>query len=158
MQLVERTRSKQITLWIEFISSFLKFHRKTIIDIATDATSELFYNRKIDRKLKIESIQFVLSEMMAQGYGSWMVPQKQCCVTWRKTEEWAGMVLQYIQEQNITSICTVYELRKGFSSSNNEFDVVETSLFLQILNVLEKNGKVITIKSDIPDEIGVKFV
>ena len=61
------TRKKQLEGWSALILDYHKVNKKYTLDVVEAQTSELFYNKKIDRKLSPETIEAVLEELRKKG-------------------------------------------------------------------------------------------
>ncbi|XP_022798376.1 vacuolar protein-sorting-associated protein 25-like [Stylophora pistillata] len=65
------TRRKQIAGWCDLVLAFYKHHKSYILDVTEAQTSELFFNKKIDRKLSLETINLILEELQSKGNIEW---------------------------------------------------------------------------------------
>ncbi|KAK4241739.1 ESCRT-II complex subunit [Achaetomium macrosporum] len=127
-------------------------------------TTELFYNRRINRRLSLADIREVIdflrrdgrAEYVAGGDGSsgssaggggaeggvggaggdvvW--------IYWRTPEEWASLVGGWVDSTGQKgSVLTLYELVEGDGTRGTEFHGLDQQLLLKALNVLVKRGK-----------------
>ena len=82
----------------------------------TAATAEeLFYNKKIDRRLHVEDAREVVDFMGKNGQAEWVGAGKDVAwVFWRTPEEWAAMVEAWVDETaQKGTVLTLYELTEG---------------------------------------------
>jgi len=148
-------------MWGELVLSYLAAHRtvNTLV-VAEEHKKPLFYNPKIERKLSIETIQLVLHDLVAGGYGEWSDEKRSACVlSYRKLDEWAAILWKWGKDNNLTStVTTIYDLTTADESRDAEFFGLDKTLVLRALTILEKQRRSTVIKGGANiGEIGVKF-
>lgn len=111
-QPVPVTLAKQTSLWCDLIRDYCRFHRIFWIDVTEAASSPLFHNSAIQRKLSFENIEYFLGELVNRGEAEWDEGKNRCLVFWRKPDEWGDMIYQWIDETGRNgTILTLYEIR-----------------------------------------------
>ncbi|KAE8575750.1 hypothetical protein XENTR_v10003930 [Xenopus tropicalis] len=77
--------------------------------------SPLFNNKKIQRKLSLESVQVVLEELKKKGNLEWIDKNKsRFLIMWRRPDEWGKVIYQWVSKNGMTnSVFTLYELISG---------------------------------------------
>ncbi|CAD5122704.1 DgyrCDS11112 [Dimorphilus gyrociliatus] len=147
---------KQLDTWCSLILSYYKHKKWYSLDVAESETSELFYNRSIDRKLNLDEIYVILEELRRRGNVEWEDKRRnRCLVMWRSPDEWAKLIYKWITERGmLNSVCTYYEITDGDNSKNQEFYGLDVWLLKRALQCLEKEGKAEIFESD---DGGVKF-
>ncbi|XP_074628675.1 vacuolar protein-sorting-associated protein 25-like [Acropora palmata] len=156
------TRSKQIEGWCDLVLSYYKHHKSYILDINEAQSGEIFFNKKIDRKLPLNAINLVLEELRLKGNIEWEDKRKQrCYVMWRTPDEWASLIFKWVQENGMTdTVCTLFELRAGDDTVNEEFYGIDVWMLKKSLSQLEAKGKAQMFEApNATDEsgLGVKF-
>ncbi|XP_031558180.1 vacuolar protein-sorting-associated protein 25-like [Actinia tenebrosa] len=156
------TRNKQLDAWCDLILSYYKNKKAYMLDVTEAMSSELFYNKKINRKLSKEALDTILEELNKKGNLEWEDKTKQRChVMWRKPEEWAALIFKWIEDNSMTdTVCTLYELMSGDDTVNQEFHGIDMWMMKKALSVLESKGKAQMFEApDATDEsgLGVKF-
>ena len=102
---------------------------------ATAATAEeLFYNKKIDRRLHVEDAREVVDFMGKNGQAEWVGAGKDVAwVFWRTPEEWAAMVEAWVDgTAQKGTVLTLYELTEG-DATRGTGEFVPFFFFLPLL-------------------------
>ncbi|GAB1315760.1 hypothetical protein MFIFM68171_05970 [Madurella fahalii] len=137
-------------------------------------TTELFHNRRINRRLSLadikEVIEFLRKDGRAEYYaggGGGISSSGEggggaggggdvVWVYWRTPEEWASLVEGWVEATGQRgSVLTVYELVEGDGTLGEEFHGLDQELLLKALNVLVKRGKAQVFGQE--ESRGVKF-
>jgi len=144
------------------VLSYYKHHKSYILDINEAQSGEIFFNKKIDRKLPLNAINLVLEELRLKGNIEWEDKRKQrCYVMWRTPDEWASLIFKWVQENGMTdTVCTLFELRAGDDTVNEEFYGIDVWMLKKSLSQLEAKGKAQMFEApNATDEsgLGVKF-
>lgn len=104
LQPVDSTREKQAQLWRELVLRYCAHHKKYVVSVDADADLPLFHNRNINRKLDKESRTYFLNEMVKHGEAESIDKSgTKYLVYWKKPEEWADLVLDWVRETPTTA-------------------------------------------------------
>uniref|UniRef100_H2ZVP6 Vacuolar protein-sorting-associated protein 25 n=1 Tax=Latimeria chalumnae TaxID=7897 RepID=H2ZVP6_LATCH len=121
------TWQKQLTAWCSLILSYCRHHKLYALTVMEAQESPLFNNKKMQRKLSMETILVVLEELRKKGYlisGNleWLDKNKtSCLIMWRRPEEWGKVIYQWVSKNGMTnSVFTLYELTNGDDTENEE--------------------------------------
>lgn len=152
------THHAQLTRWSSLVLSYARHHRLFKLSLSTAPDSELFYNRKLDRRLQAKDIKELMEFMAkdgrveyASGSGGDVV-----FVYWRKVESWARQIESYVEDSGQKGgVLTIYELSQGEGTRGTELHGIDTDVLLKALNLLVKKGKAQIFGED--DSQGVKF-
>ena len=92
------TRSSQLSKWSAWILSYCRHHRLYRLSLADAIDSDLFWNRKLGKRLGMEDAREVLEWMRGrQGRVEWITAGRDVCwVWWRTPEEWAGLIAEWV--------------------------------------------------------------
>lgn len=152
------TRQKQLDAWCELVLAFHRHHNVHLLDLTEAASTPLFHNKTLNRKLSLEFIQTVMEELKKKGSLEWMDKEKkQCLVLWRSLPEWANLIYSWACESGqVNSVCTLYEIIQGDYTANQEFHGLEKEVLLRALRHLEEQGKAQLMLFDASE--GVKFL
>ncbi|CAG8580645.1 5245_t:CDS:2 [Paraglomus brasilianum] len=156
----EATWQTQAQLWISIILSYCRFYKIHRLDLSDALTTELFYNKSINRRLKLETLQSIIKMMIKQGLAEWDPPNKKTSafIYWKKPEEWATSISNWVSENGLNnSIVTLYEIAHGEASEGTEFHEIDQAVLLKALDVLVKKGEAQTLQATNAEEMGVKF-
>ncbi|KAK7421295.1 hypothetical protein QQZ08_010011 [Neonectria magnoliae] len=153
------TLHAQRTKWSALILAYARHHRIFRLALSSAADSDLFFNRRIDRRLQLDDIRDVVDFMRKDGRAEYVGGGSSGDVVflfWRKPGEWAGLVESYVEETGQKgSVLTVYELVEGDGTKGTDIHGMDNEILLKALNVLVKRGKAQIFGQD--DSLGVKF-
>ncbi|EFY90500.1 hypothetical protein J3458_000629 [Metarhizium acridum] len=155
------THHAQLTKWSSLILSYAKHHRLFKLSLSSASDSDLFSNRRIDRRLAPADIRQVVDFMRKDGRAEYAGGDKSrdgdvVYVYWKKPEEWAALVEAYVEDTaQKGSVLTLYELTDGEGTRGTELHGMDSEVLLKALNVLVKRGKAQIFGSE--DSLGVKF-
>ncbi|KAH7175624.1 ESCRT-II complex subunit-domain-containing protein [Dactylonectria macrodidyma] len=153
------TLHAQRTKWSALILAYARHHRVFRLALSSAADSDLFCNRRLDRRLGPDDIRDVVEFMRKDGRAEYVGGGSSGDVVylfWRKPEEWAGLIETYVEESGQKgSVLTVYELVEGDGTKGTDIHGMDTEILLKALNVLVKRGKAQIFGED--DSLGVKF-
>jgi hypothetical protein len=123
------------------------------------ATSPLFNNKQINRRLNSEALRFFFKELVLQGNAKWLSKdEKRARIIWRTNEQWGTMIYNYITEKSMfNTVCSIYELREQDIIENQEFYMLDYNIFLAALATLEKQGLCKVFEGSSEDSTSVKF-
>ncbi|XP_054080543.1 vacuolar protein-sorting-associated protein 25 isoform X2 [Rissa tridactyla] len=151
------TRQKQLSAWCALALAYSQRHRLPAMTVREAQDSPLFTNRRLQRKLPLESIQVVLEELRKNGNLEWLDKNKTSfLIMWRRPEEWGKLIYQWVSKNGLTnSVFTLYELTSGDDTENEEFHGLDETMLLRALQALQQEHKAEIITLD--DGRGVKF-
>ncbi|KAL1861572.1 hypothetical protein VTK73DRAFT_6880 [Phialemonium thermophilum] len=132
-------------------------------DTGADSTprpgaGELFFNRKINRRLSLADIRELIEFMRKDGRAEYVggVPGDLVWIYWRTPEEWAALLEAWVDETaQKGTVLTLYELVEGEGTRGTEFHGLDPELLQKALAVLVKRGKAQVFGQE--DSQGVKF-
>ncbi|KAH8394666.1 hypothetical protein KR222_001346 [Zaprionus bogoriensis] len=152
----EETRQQQLKVWSDLFLKYLKHTNKFTIGI-NDQNLPLFSNESIKRRLPPELILQVLEKLQQSGHAAPLDKRRQEWHVYSCTlEEYGNMIYDWIQETGQTNtICTLYEIASGESTSSLGFHGVDEAVLLNALRILEEKGQCELIEMD--GSHGVKF-
>ncbi|KAL7737879.1 hypothetical protein ACLKA6_006254 [Drosophila palustris] len=152
----EETRQQQLKVWSDLFLKYLKHTNQFTLGV-NDQNLPLFCNESIKRRLSPELILLILEQLQGSGHAAPLDKRRQeWQVYWYTLEEYGNMVYDWIQETGQTnSVCTLYEIASGESTTQLDFHGVDESVLLKALRVLEEKGKCELIEMD--GSHGVKF-
>ncbi|RMJ08455.1 hypothetical protein BHE90_012248 [Fusarium euwallaceae] len=153
------TLHAQRTKWSDLILSYARYHRIFRLSLSEAADSDLFVNRKLDRRLQFDDIRDVVVFMHKDGrveYVGGGTTGDVVLVYWRKPDEWAELIENYVDETGQKgSVLTIYELVEGDGTKGTDIHGMDQHVLIKALNVLVKRGKAQIFGQD--DSLGVKF-
>lgn len=115
------THHAQLTKWSALILAYARHNRLFRLALSTAPESEIFCNRRIDRRLAAADIRDVVDFMRKEGRAEFVGGGNDVVfLYWRKPEEWAGVVESYVEGTGQKgSVLTVYELTSGEGTKGN---------------------------------------
>ncbi|KAL2170214.1 hypothetical protein VTG60DRAFT_5082 [Thermothelomyces hinnuleus] len=183
------THHAQLTKWASLVLAYCRHHRIFKLSLSGDTTTtssssettggdggeaagpdttELFYNRRINRRLSLADIREVIDFLRRDGRAEYVTAKGGSAesggsgggdvawIYWRTPEEWASLVEGWVDATGQRgSVLTVYELVEGEGTRGSEFHGLDQELLLKALNVLVKRGKAQIFGQE--DSLGVKF-
>ncbi|CAG8607674.1 16637_t:CDS:2, partial [Funneliformis caledonium] len=155
-QPTQTTWQNQVALWSEIILSYYRHHKLYRLELSEALNSELFYNKGINRRLKLDTLKMIIDEMVKQGMAEWDSPPKKttAIIYWRKPEEWATLINNWVFEAGMTnSILTVYEIAHGDTTEGLEFHKLDQIILMKSLDILVKKGVAQTFQGTSVDDI-----
>ncbi|KAJ8069823.1 hypothetical protein OCU04_000237 [Sclerotinia nivalis] len=163
LQPTSSTLHAQLRKWSDLILSYFAFYRLFRLTISTLLSSELFKNERINRRLDEEALREVLEFMRKEGRVEWIggsgngkVGGDVCWVWWRKVDEWARVIEEWVDETGHRgSVLTLYELVEGEGGRGAEFHGLDAEILQKALAILVKKGKAQVFGQE--DQQGVKF-
>ncbi|XP_069809444.1 vacuolar protein-sorting-associated protein 25 [Dendropsophus ebraccatus] len=151
------TRQKQLSAWSSLVLSYCRHNKLYTMNVMEIQESPLFNNKKIQRKLSLESVQVVLEELRKKGNLEWLDKNKtRFLIMWRRPDEWGKVIYQWVSKNGMTnSVFTLYELISGDDTEGEEFHGLDEAMLLRSLEALqiEHKAEIITLN----DSKGVKF-
>ncbi|XP_046960309.1 vacuolar protein-sorting-associated protein 25 [Vanessa cardui] len=151
------TRSKQLEAWQQLIAEYLKVTKQSTVDIRETQNSPLFNNASINRKLSSESLLTILEDMAKSGKAAPVDKSKNVWeVYWHSLDEWGNMIYNWASSNGLNnSVCTLFELREGDNTVDEEFHGLDMNILVKALKTLEVKGKCELMEFD--ESQGVKF-
>ncbi|KAI8061061.1 ESCRT-II complex subunit-domain-containing protein [Gongronella butleri] len=160
-QPTETTWQSQVQQWSDLILQYarhqhiftLNLHQATV-----PGASPLFENKKLKRRLSFETLQEIIENMVQQGTAKWDNDKTQVLLFWRKPEDWADQILQWVHDCGLgNTIVTFYEITQGELAEGQEFYDMDSRLLHICLQVLVKRGVAQIFKGNDHDDMGIKF-
>jgi len=163
------TLSRQLSLWSSLIQSYCAHNRIFRISLTQVASTPLFQNATLNRRLDILSVRRVIDYMVtAEGdrRAEWVLAGRKsrdanenkssAWVYWRRPEEWADAIHAWVEETGQKgSVLTVYELRESDAVQGQAWIGMDEELFRRCLDLLVKRGKAQIFGAD--ESAGIKF-
>lgn len=151
------TRLKQLETWRQIVLDYCRRKGQTSIDVVEIATSDLFNNQAINRRVDGDFLNVILSHLQSKGNLEWSDKTKRRAhIYWRSPEEWARLIYAFVSKSGMNSgsaVCTFFELTEGADTVDEPFHGLETDLLIKSLKILEGQGKAELFQGD----EGVKF-
>ncbi|KAI5841866.1 ESCRT-II complex subunit-domain-containing protein [Morchella snyderi] len=150
----ETTWTAQRTIWASFILDYCRHHRLWRLNVSDALETDLFWNKKLSRRLPPKDATAILEWMAGEGMIGW--DGAAAVVYWRSAEEWAEIIYQWIDATGQKgSVLTLYEISEGDLTVSQEFRGIDPLILRKALDVLVKKGTAQVFGSE--DERGVKF-
>lgn len=162
----EDTKRKQLDAWCDLVLEYCKFKRIFQFDANEMQNSELFSNKKIDRKCSLDLINVIIDELIRKNRAEWQMSgvgknakqTSKCFIYWYGLDEWARFIYDYVVKNGLqNSVCTIYELIDSDEVKKEIFYRIDHQLFLKSIKILENSKKAELIHLNDNDEPGVKF-
>lgn len=157
---------KQYEVWSQLVRDYCRHHKIFSLNLDEASRSKLFSNESIGRSLNTQSIERLISQLVAEGYAEWDTPEggskEKCFVYWRKPTEWADMIQKHVADNGFSdTVFTLYEIMKGDFGSGSPIADIDEAVLKRALTVLQKRGMATIIEPDEDDDeddmTGVKF-
>ena len=148
------TKAKQMETWCTLVLSYHRHFKVFRLRLADAATSPLFHNKAINRKLPKEGIVEILETLKEKGNIEWEDKTKaSCLVFWKSPQEWGDLIYNWaLKTGQLNSVCTLHEITQGTNTTEEEFYGLEEWLLLRALKLLQSKGKAELIGNE-----GIKF-
>jgi ESCRT-II complex subunit VPS25 len=116
------THHAQCAKWASWILSYCRHHRLWKLSLVDAIDTDLFWNKKIDKRLGLADAREVLEWMRGQGRVEWIAGGKGggggggegggegrtvCWVWWRTPEEWAVAIAEWVSELVLLVSCVL---------------------------------------------------
>lgn len=129
------TRHAQQRTWASLVLSYARHHHLSRLRLSDAAETDLFYNRRLERRLQPPDIRELVDAMVKDGRAEYATgtgtgttsaaadggggERDVVFIYWKKPEEWAALVEQYVEDTaQKGSVLTVYELSEGDGTRN----------------------------------------
>ncbi|XP_063901241.1 vacuolar protein-sorting-associated protein 25-like [Zophobas morio] len=146
-----QTKEKQLASWLELVLAYCKTRKLSRFNLNNESESELFFNDKISRKCSSELRLAIFKYMESKGYAI-TKNDKDFIISWLTVEDWIRNTNQF------NSILTLYELRCGDYTANEEFHGLELEILKAALEFLEKTFRCQIFFDESGENAGVKFL
>lgn len=98
------TRHAQLQKWSSLILSYSRYHKIWKLALADAIETDLFWNKKLGKKLSREDVREVVEFMRKEGRAEWVGGSAKdkdgtgsvFWVWWRNPEEWAGLIADWV--------------------------------------------------------------
>ena len=172
IQPIPTTRQIQMQMWGALIHSFFRHFSLYELDVVESAaTSPLFNNQNIQRRFCEEDIISCVDSLVEEGKAEWRETErrqndkkdaayksKKAWIYWRTTREWGALVHEWATRLGkLNEVLTVYDVREGEDSENEEFFQLPFELMIKSLESLEYGGKAVVFSGKNSSAMGVKF-
>ncbi|KAG0674929.1 hypothetical protein C6P40_002551 [Pichia californica] len=121
----------------------------------------IFKNDNINRTVSNQFIRKIYEFLIESEAGEWIDLKNKnhgILIYWYGIEEWSQILYDWIDNTGqLNSILTIYEIRKGNLSINQEFYNMNNHMLIKILNNLVNQGKATIMKDENNNIVGVKF-
>jgi ESCRT-II complex subunit VPS25 len=170
------TRRKQFDAWTDLIITYCKSNKIHQLNLSDAQSTELFTNKKINRKCSIELIVEIIDYLVKQKRAEWIEShsgssprkskhssddnkeKKSCFIFWNTLDEWARIIYDYANKNALTnSVCTFFELIESDDTKNEQFHKIDKHVFRKSLLVLQSQSKAEIFQIEDESEYGVKF-
>uniref|UniRef100_A0A0D9WJY1 ESCRT-II complex subunit VPS25 n=1 Tax=Leersia perrieri TaxID=77586 RepID=A0A0D9WJY1_9ORYZ len=156
LQPVRATSEMQMRVWKELILDYCRSQRIYIISL--DQDFPLFCNPAIERSLSREAKEAFLSALVTEGRAEWMDrDHTRCLILWRRIQDWADYILNFVKENGSEFVSTVEEIRSGVETRETELAGIDPGVLLRAVKLLEQKGKAVVFKGNSTDDEGIKF-
>ncbi|KAH7040348.1 ESCRT-II complex subunit-domain-containing protein [Microdochium trichocladiopsis] len=171
------TLHSQRETWSSFVLDYCRHHRIFRLSLSNaigGSGSELFHNKRLDRRLSLADARDVLEHMRKEGRAEPASSSSSSSsstnasatgggdagdvwwIYWRTPEEWAAMIESYVDETaQRGTVLTLYELVEGEGTRGRDFYGLHPELLQKALQTLVKRGKAQIFGHE--DSQGVKF-
>lgn len=147
-------------LWCDLILDYCRFYKIHELDLEEAlSTSPMFNNKTINRRLNMETLKHIFSELIAHGNAKWLSKdEKRARIVWRTEEQWGNVLYNYVTERSMFNVvCSIYELREQDTVEDQEFYMLDIHVFMAALAVLQKKGLCQVFEGSTEDSTSVKF-
>lgn len=153
------TREKQLKAWTRLVLDYCQFNKIYAINLEEVSNSDLFNNRRLNRRLDRSGIRIVFECLEQQKYIEWGDKAKTSChIYWRRPEDWGQLIYDWANSIGLlNSVVTFYEITKGEDTAQESFYGLDKDVLLKSLQSLEDKGKAVLIEID-GEKGGVKFI
>ncbi|EKG19426.1 ESCRT-II complex vps25 subunit [Macrophomina phaseolina MS6] len=171
IQPVAATKASQLASWSAHIQAYCRHHRMFQLSLIDALDTDLFHNKKINKRLALRDAREVISYMAGPEGGhraEWVDGEKKgknmdsgteagrVWVYWRRPEEWASLIEGWVDATGQkNTVLTLYELTESDATASQEFHGMDAELLQKSLQVTVKRGKAQIFGSE--DSLGVKF-
>ncbi|CAF0776932.1 unnamed protein product [Brachionus calyciflorus] len=136
----EDTKRKQLDAWCDLVLNYCKFKRIYQLDLNEAQNTELFSNKKLDRKCSLELISVILDQLVKANRAEWVMSGEgknvkkttKCFIYWFSLDEWAKLLYEYVNKNSLqNTVCTIYELIDGDEVRKEPFYKLDRQIFFK---------------------------
>ncbi|KAF8867250.1 putative vacuolar protein-sorting-associated protein [Acephala macrosclerotiorum] len=155
------TLHAQLQKWSSLILSYCRYHKIFKLSPADAIETDLFYNKRLGKRLSREDAKEVIEFMRKEGRaepigGGAKGDGSVFWIWWRNPEEWAGLIADWVDETaQKNTVLTLYELTESEATMSQDFHGMDPELLQKALSILVKRGKAQVFGQE--DQQGVKF-
>ena len=159
------THRAQLERWSAIVLNYARHHGIFRLSVSAAAESDLFHNRRLDRRLQLPDIRDLLDFMRKEGRAEYVSGEgggaaatggDVVFIYWRKPEEWGRLIERYVEETGQKgTVLTLYELVEGEGTRGAEFHGMDSDVLQKALQHLVKRGRAQVFGQD--GSQGVKF-
>jgi ESCRT-II complex subunit VPS25 len=137
------TREKQLEVWCQLSIDFFKCKKIFKVNIHELASSPLFRNSVINRKLAFDGIEQVFGELEKRGRVEWIDRKKGTCFVYpTRLEELAETILHWVDDTSRSNaVCTFGEITDDEANAALPFFGLDKEVLLKALRILESKAK-----------------
>ncbi|KAF7639259.1 hypothetical protein Mgra_00001222 [Meloidogyne graminicola] len=138
-----QTRDKQLKSWSRLVLDYCQFNKIYSVNFEEISNSELFNNRRLNRRLDDFGIRAVFEYLENLKHIEWCDKQKtRCNIYWKRPEEWGIQIYEWANSIGLlNSVVTIFELIQGEDVIQEAFYGLDKDILLKGLSHLEKQGK-----------------
>lgn len=151
----ETTWQAQLSHWKDVVTAHCRLNHL----FKLTNTDPLFENNKIQRRLKPETVQEVLSALVSSKLAEWVdtKTKSEVWVWWKSPEVWASEITNWINETGQNgSIVTFYDISGDDSPGVPEMVGMDTVMLQKICAVLVHQGKAAVMRDEDGNDVGLK--
>lgn len=155
-QLNNQVLQRQIAAWHSLILQKMSQDQRYLLDISSSLEQSPFKNQSISRSLSRKFLVEILDRLVEdESQGKWLKNGESCLVYWRKPREIAESMISTF---GTGSICTVWEILHAHEWEEKPFWGIEQEMLLEVLRLMQAEGKIKIIGANSPLEYGIKFL
>lgn len=138
LQINEDTKKKQLDAWCDLVLAYCKQTRSFQLDLIESQSSELFNNKKIDRKCSLELIAVIIDELVRRSRAEWIInnselvnsksssnntkTKSKAFILWHTLDEWSKIIYEFVNRKALqNTVCTFYELTESKDNRNEKY-------------------------------------
>lgn len=116
------TASSQRQKWGTLIQAYCRAHKIFKLSLVDAIDTDLFYNRKINKRLSIVDARAMVEFLRSVGRAEWITAgpkdvdagRNVAWIWWRNVEEWAQAIAEWVEETGQkNTVLTLYELTES---------------------------------------------
>jgi ESCRT-II complex subunit VPS25 len=159
LQINEDTKKKQLDAWCDLVLAYCKQTRLFQLDLIESQSSELFNNKKIDRKCSLELIAVIIDELVRRSRAEWIInselvnsksssssnntkTKSKAFILWHTLDEWSKIIYEFVNRKALqNTVCTFYELIESKDNRNEKYYqiIIIIMKFTQFFNIIISN-------------------
>lgn len=154
----------QVSSWTEILLKYMKSKKQNILDLKSAIDSDIFNNKKINRKMSIEDARKIIEQMVQSQNAEYIDENNRdkIKVIWRTAGDWGEIIRNWAVSKSLNgTVFTFYDIAEGDDSADQPFYKLPYSDLLEAAKYLDKHkkGKLMTPadKNAPLDEYGLKI-